>query len=156
MICPQCGIAKEDEDFPKRGSGKRRYSYCKPCHVKYQRVSKLRNIFNLTPEDAQAILDHQGGVCPICLRAPKAGGKGLSIDHDHKTGLIRGRVCWLCNQALGMLADDWERMVRMLQYLEKPPAVAALGEERFGRVGRVDNRAPSRRRRRLKNAEQAQ
>ena len=43
--------------------------------------------------------------CNICGRRPKPG-KHLYTDHDHKTGRVRGRLCFTCNYRLlgrGML-----------------------------------------------------
>ena len=37
--------------------------------------------------------------CAICGREPKPG-KRLYTDHDHKTGRVRGRLCFTCNYRL--------------------------------------------------------
>lgn len=44
------------------------------------------------------LLTKQNGVCAICGRPPKT--RRLDIDHDHKTGAIRGLLCVRCNRAL--------------------------------------------------------
>ncbi len=41
----------------------------------------------------------QGGVCALCGRPPTAR-QALAPDHDHKTGRIRGLVCWECNKLI--------------------------------------------------------
>jgi hypothetical protein len=45
-----------------------------------------------------AMLAAQGGVCAICGRPPKPGGRRFHKDHDHKTGRLRGLLCFTCNR----------------------------------------------------------
>jgi hypothetical protein len=57
--------------------------------------------------------------CCICGAAPKPG-KSLYTDHDHKTGRVRGRLCFTDNYRLlgrGALnnADRHERAARYLR-----------------------------------------
>jgi len=127
--CPRCQQTKGIAEFPLVGKGRRgrAYGYCRPCHSAVQRVVALKREFNLTEEQYETMLADQGNVCAICLRPPKTKRR-LAVDHDHKTGLIRGGLCWLCNRLLGLAADDPERLARAIQYLEHPPAVSAIGE----------------------------
>jgi hypothetical protein len=131
-VCSKCGIDKPLSEY----SGK--YRYCKPCHHHTQRSYRMKSLFNLTPEDYDTMFEHQGGACYICFRPPKK--QRLNVDHDHKTGLVRGLLCFSCNLSLGRFRDDADRLERAASYLREPPATKALGEERFGRVGRTTNR----------------
>lgn len=115
-------------------------------HPDYNRQQRLSKLFNISLEEYDAILKFQGGLCAICKFPPKTGGNRLSVDHNHKTGLVRGLLCWNCNRALGRLGDDTDRILAMAEYMVEPPAVRALGEERLGRKGRVTNKARKRRR----------
>ena len=45
------------------------------------------------------LLELQGGLCAICSRKPKIE----HLDHDHKTGAIRGTLCSGCNLLLGVI-----------------------------------------------------
>lgn len=142
--CSRCGETKPLAEFPTSGtnaSGTTRYRYCKPCHSDYQRAGRLKALFNLTPDEYDQIAQHQGGACFICGRLPKK--QRLNVDHDHKSGLVRGLLCFSCNLALGRFRDDLSRLERAVEYLKHPPAVQALGEERLGRVGRVTRRRGS-------------
>ncbi len=59
--------------------------------------------------------------CPLCqkMRRPKnLKGTTLVSDHDHKTGISRGRICTFCNLVLGQVNDDPETLRRMADYLE--------------------------------------
>lgn len=65
------------------------------------RKSHLKRNYNLTLEDYNQLLKQHGGVCAICNQLPER--RKLAIDHDHKTGRIRGLLCFHCNDMLGRL-----------------------------------------------------
>nr|WP_281384753.1 endonuclease VII domain-containing protein [Novosphingobium piscinae] len=52
--------------------------------------------------------------CEICA----AEGR-LVIDHDHRTGRVRGLLCQNCNSAIGKLREDPELFANALNYLER-------------------------------------
>lgn len=113
------------------------------------RDKRLRAQFNISADEWDLILKFQGGVCAICEeRLTKTGKnkgkpKPLNTDHDHKTGLTRGILCTGCNRRLReFMTLAWIKKV--YRYLETPPATAALGEERYGRKGRITNKRPRR------------
>jgi len=81
-----------------------------------ERRTSLRRKFGITPEEYDALLEAQAGVCAICGEPP--GQKALAVDHDHDTGSIRGLLCGNCNTALGLLSDDVERLIRAIIYVE--------------------------------------
>ena len=62
----------------------------------------------------------QGGLCAACKT-----DKPKHVDHDHKTGRVRGMLCYLCNQALGNVRDDMRRLQGLIDYLYRD-LVAAL------------------------------
>jgi hypothetical protein len=47
--------------------------------------------------------------------------RGLAVDHDHKTGKVRGLLCDNCNNGLGKLGDNIESLKAMVIYLETCP-----------------------------------
>jgi hypothetical protein len=67
-------------------------------------------------EDQQWLFDEQDGRCAICSE-PLVPGPKTHLDHDHKTGQIRGFLCRPCNLGLGFLRDSPERLARALDYL---------------------------------------
>jgi hypothetical protein len=83
-------------------------------------------LYNLLPGDREKIAAYQGGKDPITLEPLKPNA---NCDHDHQTGLIRGLLNPMTNKRL---QDDTVKLVRTLNYLENPPAVAALGRESMG------------------------
>jgi hypothetical protein len=92
-------------------------------------------LYRITEEEYAVILAYQKGVCAGCGRAP--GNIRLAVDHCHKTGRIRGLLCWLCNRAIGILRDNASAAANLGKYLESPPAPAALGKETFGMIGQA-------------------
>lgn len=82
---------------------------------------RVQREYGLKPGEYGQIYLFQGGVCAICRRATGATRK-LSVDHDHKTGIARGCLCYNCNQILGHLRDDPEAARRIADYLVNPPA----------------------------------
>lgn len=76
--------------------------------------------YGLTLKDYDDLLAHQGGVCAICKRPPRAKiHKHLYVDHDHKTGVVRGLLCPGCNSAIGQFADDTATLHIAIEYLRK-------------------------------------
>jgi hypothetical protein len=89
--------------------------------------------YGITAEEYWAIYRAQGGVCYICQRAKgkdeqgRGRGKMLSVDHDHKTGEVRGLLCGPCNKdVLGHLRDSIAALERAVTYLTDPPARRVL------------------------------
>ena len=55
--------------------------------------------------------------CECCGRSEKEFVKGLSIDHCHKSGEVRGVLCPNCNTAIGLFNDDPGVMKKAIGYL---------------------------------------
>lgn len=93
--------------------------------------------YGITADEYWAIYEAQGGLCYICRRAKgkdrdgNGRGKMLSVDHDHKTGEVRGLLCGPCNKdVLGHLRDSVEALRRAETYLLHPPAREVLARLR--------------------------
>lgn len=98
--------------------------------------SKLWN-FNISEDERERIKNFQNGACALCgnMVTKKGEPLRLAVDHDHKSGLIRGLLCFRCNTMLGSLVIEFVR--KILDYLLNPPATQVLGAPRFGLPGRV-------------------
>jgi hypothetical protein len=67
-------------------------------------------------------MEAQEGRCYICRK--KASGKGpsgqrLHIDHDPKTGKVRGLLCFSCNVGLGHFRHNPKLLLKAVRYLLK-------------------------------------
>jgi len=66
----------------------------------YQKDYALRCAYNMTLEEWNAMVKKQKGKCAICKEKPvrkSMTGPGLCVDHNHKTGKVRGLLCTRCN-----------------------------------------------------------
>lgn len=61
----------------------------------------LKKKFGISEADYSSLLAAQNGVCAIC--GGVSSDRRLAVDHDHKTGKIRGLLCNACNRALGVV-----------------------------------------------------
>lgn len=130
--CSTCKEEKPLSDFHKHRTHKRQQD-CKACQaersrnlpltVKAKRLSRTRNKhlirkYGITSLDYENLLTGQGGVCWICKRPPKT--KRLSVDHCHKTGKVRGLLCYICNcKLLPLVKENPEILRRAAAYLTK-------------------------------------
>lgn len=85
--------------------------------------SELKKSFGITLDIYKALLKAQKNRCAICEREETAMLHGkvkkLAVDHDHKTGAIRGLLCSACNTALGKFQDNKELLLKAALYLEE-------------------------------------
>lgn len=77
----------------------------------------LKKMYSITPEEYEALLLKQGGVCAICKTAPSK--RRLSVDHSHSTGKYRGLLCGRCNSGLGYFLDNIAIIQAAIEYLRK-------------------------------------
>lgn len=84
-------------------------------HRLMTRNGHLRREWDLTPEQYEAMLRAQNGRCAMCGAFPKR--YRLAIDHDHRTGQVRGLLCIRCNWWLG--GFEGERLRQAQEYLAK-------------------------------------
>ena len=83
------------------------------------RIARRRNLkakYGLTVREYESIHVAQSGKCAICGR--DENGRKLAVDHNHKTGEIRGLLCDSCNPRLGIL-EDYEFVLIANRYLAK-------------------------------------
>lgn len=136
-LCLDCKGFFSPHDFGKDASKKDGKSiYCRQCvrktlrhrraanpektkaykrqHYNYgqQRGYLLRTRYGITVGDYDAILAEQNGGCAIC-----DGTNKLVIDHNHRTGKVRGILCNNCNIALGAVQDNYLLLERAAIYL---------------------------------------
>jgi hypothetical protein len=92
---------------------------------KYRNNQDIKFLYNITREEYNNILNKQNGVCAICgnqeiiIHGVTKQIMKLSVDHNHKTGKVRGLLCGHCNKALGGFKDNQEILNRAILYLKE-------------------------------------
>jgi len=82
------------------------------------RRHQLKMKYGITPEKYKEMLWLQGGHCIFCDRTPDQERYGvLTVDHDHKTGRVRGLLCITHNRSLGVFGDNEEGILKVLAYV---------------------------------------
>ena len=124
--CPRCEQTLPIAQFGRnRASADGATTYCKPCHNAISKANRerrhgstreyhLRRRYGIGQAEVDAMLAAQGGLCAACkIDEPQ------HVDHDHKTGRVRGMLCYLCNQALGNVRDEVQRLKGLIDYLHQ-------------------------------------
>ena len=136
--CTKCKKIKPLCDYYKNKQSKDGLQFsCKLCSdlwrkqdrkdnpKKYQKAylkANLRNGYGLTINDLQKMIDSQNGLCLGCGKPAEntnRNNKRLHIDHDHKTGKIRGLLCIKCNRALGLVNENVDILLNLIKYLRR-------------------------------------
>lgn len=117
-ICPNCQKAPASE-------GK---TCCEDCLYK-KRANRYNQKFGLSSEWVENKLREQRGVCAICHEPMKT----INVDHNHKSGGVRGILCTSCNTSLGKFKDDIRVLIRAAAYLDRYGDGDKLYFERMGR-----------------------
>jgi len=90
----------------------------KAAHPERRAATVRLNKYGITAEQYNALVEKQHGACAICS-LPCSSGRRLSVDHDHRSGKIRGLLCVNCNQSIGKFKDNPALLDRAAAYLEK-------------------------------------
>lgn len=103
-----------------------------------QHDKMVQLVYGLGPGDYERLLEAQGGRCAITGCRATGKTKRLAVDHDHKTGEVRGVLCGPHNQLIGYNRDNPEAFRSLADYLENPPARRVLDHPEHGRVSSDD------------------
>jgi hypothetical protein len=95
----------------------------------YQKGYCLQRKYGITIIEYDRILASQNRVCACCYTSNPGGQhKIFNVDHCHKTGKIRGLLCYSCNIGLGHLGDNFQSVSNAITYLSKnePPIFSGI------------------------------
>ncbi len=103
------------------------------------RDARLRRLYDISAEEYDKLLAYQGGGCALCGRRPVR--VRLAVDHDHKTGRVRGLLCMNCNRAIReWMTAEW--LYAAWEYIDFAAfnVTEVLGRQPQGVIGRITNK----------------
>lgn len=117
--CTSCeAVLPLDEFHQNKASPDGRHSMCKTCknakaRKKYKdkvekprkkylsyRERHLQTHYGISVSQFDSLLKKQNYCCAVCGKHSDDEKKSLHVDHDHKTGEIRGLLCNFCNRQI--------------------------------------------------------
>ena len=84
------------------------------------RSASLKRLYGITPEQYDEMLEKQDGYCAVCLKHHSEFKTRLAVDHDHKTGELRGLLCMNCNHRVVGRHREPDLLLRAGRYLQGP------------------------------------
>lgn len=96
--CAGCQSFRDHADFGKSST------QCRACVSAKSHAAMVEKVYGIDAAEYARLLALQGGKCAICRSRPRS--KRLAVDHDHKTGAVRGLLCSRCNHDL--MGSAWD------------------------------------------------
>lgn len=130
-----CTKCKEEQPLSNFYKDKTRkdgyYVRCRVCQAAYSREYRkrfpdkstnatIKYKYGITLEEYRAKLESQYDCCAICSTLfPGGKKKSFFIDHNHRTGQVRGLLCRECNLMIGHAKDSADILRSAIFYLEE-------------------------------------
>ncbi len=133
-VCPSCNNYRPPDYF------KGKFKTCQVCrdrrkHLyagkglewkKYRRAQMAARRYGITLDDYLLLQDRANSACDICgnpqAHTYRGGATPLDIDHDHRTGKIRGVICHRCNLLVSsieaLLPDGLGLIDQVIHYIK--------------------------------------
>lgn len=94
-MCHYCGTTYQPTNAGQK--------WCPDCTGGGKAEQARLRRYNLSLRDWEAMKARYDGRCWICRHEPAS-----TVDHNHKTGKVRGATCRVCNMVLHYVErDDW-------------------------------------------------
>lgn len=116
-------IKKQHKDFYKKNKERIIAMHMKYYHknkekmMEYKKEYHIKATYNITFEQLDKMLIEQKHKCLICDKSLIETRR--CIDHDHKTGKIRGILCIECNSMIGFSHDNIDILKQAIGYLKR-------------------------------------
>lgn len=144
LRCKLCQFERNrswEKRNPEKVKQNRRQSYLRHCE-RYAEESIFRQR-KITKEEYLNLVQIQENKCAICFQEEsviKRKDKTVSplcIDHDHKSGNIRGLLCARCNAGLGNFKESEARLLSAINYIRyhKDGVSKSCSENECGTTG---------------------
>ena len=138
--CGKCKIIKEITEFPKLSKNSKSYKqfkngikpWCKQCYKEYStkymrkvrktsgsRYDHYQRKYGISYDQVKVMLEERNYKCDICNQESDHRYDKLCVDHNHKTGKVRGMLCFSCNTLIGNGKDDPSILDNAAKYLRR-------------------------------------
>lgn len=147
--CGKCGAELDPSEFHRDASrSDGLHPYCKGCRAGYhtanrdvalarmavravlnreaERDRRLQARYGVSAAEVDAMRKEQGYRCAICGTHEDHLPRGLFVDHDHVTDLVRGLLCHACNSGIGLFEDNPQKLWAAIQYLRMADELLAI------------------------------
>ena len=91
--------------------------YCRECIAKRALWQHRADKHGICVDTVERIFERQDKCCAICKIKVLPTKQTWHLDHDHKTGTVRGLLCPHCNHGLGFFRDNPEFLAEAIKYL---------------------------------------
>lgn len=81
------------------------------------RIYHLKKTYGITLEQYNELLERQDYACAVCNKKQDKIKYNLHVDHNHKTGEIRGLLCFNCNNKIIGRHTDPKLLAQAVIYL---------------------------------------
>lgn len=113
----------------------RKSKLCRTCFIKsvsvdkeqikeYRRFWHIKRKYGIEKEEFELLWNKSTGTCFICGEKLELPGyrngrvlKSVAVDHDHKTGKVRGLLCGGCNRAIGYFKENINSIQNSITYI---------------------------------------
>lgn len=160
--CLDCGLeANQMKDLelfanvPKGRTAKyNKLNKCRKCMNEYHKLARkkvpkeirqkkrrermLKEKYDISSEEFDILLTKQNNSCSICKKKYNDGEKAFCVDHNHKSGRIRGVLCHNCNVAIGNLEDNIINILNAANYLIENGDYSKNYNEQISRMNEKD------------------
>lgn len=105
--CRGCSNQRQREQYKNSGNKTKSHGY------------NIQAVYGISELGYQTLFTDQEGRCAICGVHQSRIPRRLHVDHDHRTGKVRGLLCGKCNSGIGLLKDEVSILQAAIQYLTK-------------------------------------
>jgi hypothetical protein len=97
----------------------RKLKYCSDdCKRRRSTYASRLKQYGISGDEHKRMIKRANGSCEICALKP-SNPLTLHIDHDHRTGKVRGVLCGRCNTGIGQFLDSEDRLMNAIRYLQR-------------------------------------
>lgn len=110
--CIECSRILRRENYLKDPLKSTEYNFKRLYGISYKDYKKMEKKQN-----------HRCGICGMKLEQTNPNNqynnnKHFSVDHNHKTGKIRGLLCRNCNSGIGWMRENPYILIKTIKYLK--------------------------------------